>query len=140
MEPSFLMLCWTSLSVSHTSPKMVPPYSLGICPPKIPRHIEALSLLHQEKIDFLKTLNFDKNTQTSLESPKIDMSKLPKEVIGDVISCFVSKFDKKIPMGSVPNYRKEVPMLKCTFCQKKSTFQKNTGEKSPECENSTCAF
>ena len=30
-----------------------------------------------------------------------------ENVVGDVIRCLESKFDKKIPMGSVPNCRKE---------------------------------
>ena len=61
------------LSVSHT-PKMVPPYSLGTCPPKtLPEVIEAQLFLHQEKIDFLKTPNFAKSTQMAMESPKVDI-------------------------------------------------------------------
>ena len=46
--------------VCRTPTKMVPPYSLGTCPPKTPSLIEALSLLHREKIDFLKASFFDK--------------------------------------------------------------------------------
>ena len=40
---------------------------------KPPEHFDAPSLLHQEKIDFLKALYFDKSTQMALESPKIDI-------------------------------------------------------------------
>ena len=46
--------------VCHTPPKMVPPYSLGICPPETPPSlIKASLLLHREKIDFLKASFFD---------------------------------------------------------------------------------
>ena len=46
----------------------------------------------------------------ALESPKIDICQnWPRRVLGDVIRCLESKFDKKIPMGSVPNCRKEIP-------------------------------
>ena len=38
------------------------------------------------------------------------MSKLTKKGPRDVIRCLESKFDKKIPMGSVPNCRKEIPV------------------------------
>ena len=40
----------------HTPPKMVPPYSLGTCPPTTPRHFHAPSLLHWENIDFWRPL------------------------------------------------------------------------------------
>ena len=33
-----------------------------------------------------------------------------KRVLGHVISCLESKFEKRIPMGSVPNERKEILM------------------------------
>ena len=46
----------------------------------------------------------------ALELPKIDICQnWPRRVLGEVISCLESKFDKKIPMGSVPNCRKEIP-------------------------------
>ena len=35
--------------VCRTPPKMVPPYSLGICLPKTPKPVKAFSLLHREK-------------------------------------------------------------------------------------------
>ena len=98
--------------VCHTPPKIVPPYSLGNCPPKTPPPslIEALSLLHWENIDFLNTYDFAQSTWAALESPKIDICQnWPWRVLGDVISCLESKFDKKIPMGSVPNCRKVIP-------------------------------
>ena len=45
----------------------------------------------------------------ALESPKIDIyQNLLKRVLGDVIRCLESKFDKNIPMGSVPNCQKEI--------------------------------
>ena len=41
--------------------------------------------------------------------PKIDIFQIsPERVLGDVMSCLESKFDKKIPMGSVPNCWKEI--------------------------------
>ena len=54
-------------SVLHP-PKMVPPYSLGTCPPKTPPSlVEASSLLHREKIDFLNPYVFTQGTRTALE-------------------------------------------------------------------------
>ena len=88
---------------------MVPPYSLGTCPPTTPRHFDAPSLLHQENIDFLKTPDFGQSTQTALESPKIDICQNgPQGALGDVPSCLETKFDKEMSMGSVPNCRKEI--------------------------------
>ena len=59
----------------------------------------------------MKGLCFDKSTRTTLESPKIDICQNgPKRVLGYVISCLESKFDKRIPMGSVPNCQKEIAM------------------------------
>ena len=57
----------------------------------------GLSLnLNHLKIDFLKAPNFAKSTRMTLESPKVDICQnWPKRVLGDVISCLVSKFDKK---------------------------------------------
>ena len=95
----------------RTPPKMVPLYSLGTCPPKTPEHFDTPSLLHWEKIDFLKTPDFGQSTRMALELPKIDICQnWPKGVLGDVSSCLETKFDKKIPMGSVPNCRKEILM------------------------------
>ena len=37
------------------------------------------------------------------------IARRPRRVLGDVIRCLESKFDKKIPMGSVPNCQKEIP-------------------------------
>ena len=72
-------------------------------------HSDGPSLLHREKIDFLKGLYFDKSTLTALESPKIDICQNgPKGVLGHVISCLETKFDKRIPKGSVPNCRYEI--------------------------------
>ena len=90
-------------------PKMVPPYSLGTCPPTTPSHFDGPSLLHRENIDFLKTSDFGQSTQMALESPKINICQnWPKGDLGDVSSCLETKFDKKIPMESVPNCRKEI--------------------------------
>ena len=92
-----------------TPPKMVPPYSLGTCPPNTPEHFDAPSLLHQENIDFLKTPVFGQSTRTALESPKIDICQNgPHGALGDVSSCLETKFDKEMSMGSVPNCRKEI--------------------------------
>ena len=45
----------------------------------------------------------------ALESPKSDIFQIwPKRVLGHVISCPEPKFEKRIPMGSVPNERKEI--------------------------------
>ena len=63
----------------------------------------------EENIDFLKIPDFGQSTRTALESPKIDICQnWPKGALGDVSSCPETKFDKKIPMGSVPNCRKEI--------------------------------
>ena len=68
-------------------------------------------LLHQEKNDFLKGLYFGISTRTALESPKSDMCQIwPERVLGHVISCLESKFEKRIPMGSVLNEQKEILM------------------------------
>ena len=93
----------------RTPQKMVPPYSLGTCPPKTPSHFDAPSLLHGVNMDFLKTLVFGQSTQTALESPKIDICQSgPQGALGDVSSCLQTKFDKKMSMGSVPNWPKEI--------------------------------
>ena len=94
----------------RTPPKMVPPYSLGISPPKTPpNHFDAPSLLHGVNMDFLKTPVFGQSTRTALESPKIDICQNgPQGTLGDVSSCLETKFDKKMSMGSVPNCRKEI--------------------------------
>ena len=91
-------------------PKMLAPYSRAICPPKIPPSLEKESpLLHREKNGFLKGLYFGISTRTTLESPKSDMCQNgPERVLGNVISCPEPKFEKEIPMGSVPNERKEI--------------------------------
>ena len=57
-------------------------------------YMEDLLLLHEDKIDFLK----------ALESPKLKKCQnWPKRLLGDVLRCLESKFDKKISMKSVPN-------------------------------------
>ena len=94
----------------RTPPKMVPPYSLGTCPPKTPpEHFDAPSLLHWENIDFPKTPVFGQSTQTALESLKIDICQNGLHgALGDVSSCLETKFDKEMSMGSVPNCPKEI--------------------------------
>ena len=88
---------------------MVPPYSLGTCPPKTPEHFDAPSLLHRENIDFPKTPVFGQSTRTALESPKIDICQNGLHgALGDVSSCLETKFDKEMSMGSVPNCQKEI--------------------------------
>ena len=79
-------------------------------------------LLHREKNGFLKGLYFGISTRTALESPKSDIFQIwPKRVLGHVISCPEPKFEKRIPMGSVPNEWKEILMrdpirwFKCKF-------------------------
>ena len=74
-----------------------------------PSHFDVPSLLHQENIDFPKTPDFGQSTQTAVELPKIDICQnWPEGVLGDVSSCLEYKFDKRIPMGSVPNCQKEI--------------------------------
>ena len=63
-------------SVLHP-PKMVPPYSLGTCPPKTPPSlVKALSLLHREKIDFLKASFFDKLLERPWSRQKLTYFKI----------------------------------------------------------------
>ena len=67
--------------------KNVAPHSLGTCPPKSPRHFEALLLLHQEKLIFWRHLiltNYSNNTGVT---KNWHMSNWPKRVLGDVIRC-----------------------------------------------------
>ena len=59
-----------------------------------PRHFDAPSLLHREKIDFLKTF-FWQITQMALESPKIDIyHNWPRRVLGDVKVFWVQIWQK----------------------------------------------
>ena len=109
------------LSVSHT-PKMVPPYSLDICPPKTPKTLWSPVTPSSRKNRFSKGISFWQITQTVLESPKIDICQnWPRRVLEDVIRCLEYKFDKKSPVGSVPNCWKEITMchvirwFKCKF-------------------------
>ena len=104
-------------------PKMVPPYSLGICLPTSPKTVwSPVALSSRKKSIFWRHFFFWQISRTALESPKIDICQnWPRRVLGDVISCLESKFDKKIPMGSVLNCRKESPnrygirWFKCTL-------------------------
>ena len=90
---------------------MVPPYSLGICPPTNPETLWSPITPSSRKNWFSEGIFFWQITQMALESPKIDICQnWPRRVLGDVIRCLESKFDKKIPMGSVPNCWKEIPV------------------------------
>ena len=92
--------------VCRTPSKKVPPYSLGICPPKTPKPHQSLLTPSSRKNRFSEGIFFWQITQMALESPKIDICQnWPRRVLGDVISCLESKFDKRSPMGSVPNSR-----------------------------------
>ena len=63
--------------VCRTPPKMVPPYSLGTCPPKTPPSlIKASSLRHREKIDFLKASFFDKLLERPWSRQKLTYFKI----------------------------------------------------------------
>ena len=67
---------WTP-QVCHTPRKMVPSYSLGTCPPKPPPSlIEALSLLHREKIDFMKASFFGKLLERPWSRQKLTYFKI----------------------------------------------------------------
>ena len=104
------MPCWTPW-VCHTPPKMVPPYSLGTCPPTNLETLWSPVTPSSRKNWFSEDIFFWQITQTALESPKIDICQnWPKRVLGDVIRCLGSKFDKKIPKGSVPKCQKEILM------------------------------
>ena len=55
---------------------------------------------------FSEKTHFSKYTWMALESPKIDIfQKWSWDFIGYVSRCLESKFDKRIPMGSVPNFQ-----------------------------------
>ena len=82
----------------------------------------------EKKLILLRHL-FWQITRTALESPKIDICQnWPRRVLGDVIRCLEFKFDKKIPMGSVPNCQKEIPVrhairwFKCKLKPPKNEF------------------
>ena len=95
--------------VCHTPPKMVPPYSLGTCPSKTPpEHFDAPLLLHQEKIDLLKTLDFGQSTQMAGVAKNWHMSKLTKRGPRRRLKLSWDQIWQKIPMGSVTNCRKEI--------------------------------
>ena len=91
-------------------PKMVPPYSLGTCRPTNPKTLWCPIAPSSRKNWFSEGIFFWQITWMALESPKIDTClNWPRRVLGDVIRCLESKFDKKIPIGSVPNCQKEIP-------------------------------
>ena len=59
--------------VCHTPSKMVPPYSLGTCPPKPPEPRQSLVTPSSRKNQFSEGIFFGQITQTALESPKVDI-------------------------------------------------------------------
>ena len=129
------------LSVSHP-PKMVPPYSLGTCPPTNPKTLWCPIAPSLRKNWFSEGIFFWQITRTALESPKIDIClNWPRRVLGDVIRCLEPKFDKKIPIGSVPNCQKEIFVrhairwFKCKLKppknRKRNLLQKYEGQKLP---------
>ena len=76
----------------------------GTYPPKTPK-----TLWCPIAPSLRKKLIFWRLQQTALESPKIDICQnWPNGLLGDVASCLETKFDRKIPMGSVPKCRKEI--------------------------------
>ena len=90
--------------VSHPPPKMVPPYSLGTCPPKTPK-----TLWHPVAPSSRKHwLSEDPWFWPKYSNGPRVAKNWPKGALRDVSSCLETKFDKKIPMGSVPNCRKEI--------------------------------
>ena len=66
--------------VCSTPAKMVPPYSLGTCPPKTPSLVKALLLLHLEKIDFLKASFFDKLLERPWSHQKLTYFKIGHKI------------------------------------------------------------
>ena len=108
---TFCVLCTTGPPKCVAPPlKVVPPYSLGTRPPTNPKTLWSPVTPSSRKNWFSEGIFFWQITQTALESPKIDICQnWPRRVLEDVISCLESKFDKKIPMGSVPNCQKEIP-------------------------------
>ena len=81
----------------------------GVAHLKPPSHFDTPSLLHGVNMDVLKTPVFGQSTRTALESLKIDICQNgPQGALGDVSSCLETKFDKKMSMGSVPNWPKEI--------------------------------
>ena len=110
-KQTFCILCPTGPPKCVDPPqKMVPPYSLGTCPPTNPKTLWCPIAPSSRKNLFSEGIFFWQITRMALESPKIDICQnWPRRVLGDVIRCLESKFEKKIPMGSVPNCQKEIP-------------------------------
>ena len=78
-------------------PKMVPPYSLGICPPTNIETLWSPIAPSSRKNRFSEGISFWQITQTALELPKIDICQnWPRRVLGDVRRCRESKFAKKL--------------------------------------------
>ena len=92
----------------HILPKMVPSCSLFISTTYIKSEYWRLGAVFEISL-ILWRYPFLPKFQMVLEMPKTDIFKnWPKRFPGDVIRCLESKFDKKIPMASVPNCRKEI--------------------------------
>ena len=110
-KQTFCILCPAGPPKCVTPPpKMVPPYSLGTYPPTNPKTLWCPVTPSLRKNWFSEGIFFWQITRMALELRKIDICQnWPRRVLGDVIRCLESKFDKKIPMGSVPNCRKEIP-------------------------------
>ena len=80
VKQTFCVLCPAGPPKCIASPpKMVPPYSLGTCPPTNPRHFEAPSLLHREKIDFLKASFFGKLLEWPWSRQKLTYVKIDQK-------------------------------------------------------------
>ena len=131
---TFCVLCPAGPPKCVTHPqKMVPPYSLGTWPPTNPKTLWSPIAPSSRKNWFSEGIFFWQITRMALESPKLDICQnWPRKVLGDIIRCLKSKFDKKIPMRSVPNCRKEIPArhairwFKCKLKPPKQKWQAST--------------
>ena len=113
-KQTFCILCPTGpLSVSELPPKMVPPYSLGTCPPTKPETLWCPIAPSSRKNWFSEGIFFWQITWMALELPKIDICQnWPRRVLGDVIRCLEPKFDKKNSNGKclkLPKRNSHVP-------------------------------
>ena len=132
-KQTFCVLCPTGpQSVSHHPQKMVPPYSLGTCPPTNPETLWCPIAPSSRKNWFSEGIFFLANYSHGPGVTKIDICQnWPRRVLGNVIRCLEPKFDKKIPMGSVPNCLKEIPAchairwFKCKLKPPKNGASKN---------------
>ena len=119
----------------RTPPKMVPPYSLGTCPPKTPitlsRPVPPSSRKHRLSED---PCFWPKYSNGPGVAKNWHMSKWTYGTLGDVSSCLETKFDKEMSMGSVPNCQKEIAnrygirWFKCKLKPPKNKSQKFTDQ------------